>query len=105
MSRISLAWLKRLWKSMNLGLGPILPREVFDSAKLSCVGCDYCHLVAECLTRNQQIIFTNRPANGFRLSTKFACNSRILFVEDQRVNWSGKKADKQSSIHLATAAL
>jgi hypothetical protein len=99
------SWLKRLWKSINLGLGPILPREIFDPAKLSCVGCDYCHLVAECLTRDQQIIFTNWPPNGFRLRTKFACKSRILFVEDQWVNWSGKKADKQLSIHLATTAL
>jgi len=99
------SWWKGLWKSMNLGLGPILPREIFDSAKLSCVGCDDCHLVAECLTRDQQIIFTNRSANGFRLCTKLACKSCILFVEDQRVNRSGKKAGKQLSIHLATTAL
>jgi len=90
---------------MNLGLGPILPREILDAAKLPCVGSYQRQLVANRLTRDQQIVFTNRPAKGFRLRAKFTRKSSILFVERKRVNRSGKKADKQLSIHLATTAL
>jgi hypothetical protein len=56
--------------------------------------------VAERLTCNQQIVFANRPANGFHLRTKFAGKSCVFVVECKLVDRAGKKFCDVPSIIL-----
>ena len=63
------------------------------------------HLVAQRLTRNQQVVLANRPANGFHLRTKSPGKSGIFFVECKLMDRSGKKAGEELSVHFAAQAL
>src|ERR1700719_381855 len=85
--------------------GPIFPGKTFDPAKLSCIGGHERRLVTKRLAPDQQVVFANRPANGFHLRTQLACNSCVLFVEGEMVDRTGKKASKEASVRVAAQAL
>jgi hypothetical protein len=57
--------------------------------------------VAKRLAPDQQVVFANRPAHGFRLRTQLACNSRILLVECKLADRAGKKTDQKADIQVA----
>jgi hypothetical protein len=49
--------------------------------KLSCIAGDKLHLAGNRPVPGQQIVFANRPANGFHVRTHSTGSSGILFVE------------------------
>jgi len=55
----------------------------------------------KCLARDQQIIFTDRPADGFQLRTNLTRKSGILSFKWQQCDRAGKKIVKNPGVGIA----